>query len=196
MGKRQYKKVRLNRIDNNKEEISELSEDNSKLKPYMATQNLYGESLLFFNTQKLHDKKYRQFYGIGKVFRVVKGEKQDLIYVRFSVLPTAKIRLVVAYDNHARRQVLTLKRGQVCQIYGVSREFTTDFISPETQEKKKVVRLGLYASGILGWYVPTMIDIKRMPINEDLVAPSEKEEEMQDKFEEVLNEFLNDKGDK
>ena len=62
-------------------------------------------------------------------------------------------------------------------------------------KKVKGVRLGLYATAIQGWYVPTMLDIRKLPINEDLVAPTEKEEEIQSTLEDVLNEFLSNNGD-
>lgn len=39
---------------------------------------LYGESLMLFGWQKYHGRSYRPFYGVGVVYRVVKGEKQDL----------------------------------------------------------------------------------------------------------------------
>lgn len=152
-----------------------------------------GESLLFFGKSKLGFKNYRIFYGIGKVYRVVKGDKQDLIYINFSVFGKHNTRLVVAYDNHPRRQVLTLKRGQICHVYGISRYYTTDL--EINGVKKKRVRLGLYACALQGWYVPSMMDIKKMPVNDDLVPPTEKETELQQTFEEVLNEFMSGYGE-
>ena len=151
------------------------------------------ESLMLFSSSLHNNKKYRAFYGIGVVYRVVKGDKQDLIYINFGLFPTHKTRVVVAYDNHARRQTLTLKRGQVCQVYGMCRYYSTDV--EINGIKSKGVRLGLYAKGIQGWYVPTMLDIRKMPTNEDLVAPTEKEEELGKTFEEVLDDFLNDTGE-
>ena len=154
---------------------------------------LFGESLMLFGWQKYHGKKYRPFYGVGVVYRVVKGDKQDLVYIRFGPFNTTKTRLVVVFHNHARRQILTLKRGQCCQVYGVCRYFTTDI--KLNDKDTKGLRLGLYATAIQGWYVPTMLDIRRLPTNEDLVAPTEKEKEIQQTFEDVLNEFLNGNGD-
>ena len=138
-------------------------------------------------------KEYRSFYGIGLVYRVVKGEKFDLVYVRFGTFPNIKTRLVVVYDNHARRQILTLKRGQYCQVYGVCRYFTSE--KEVNGEKLKCIKLGLYAKGISGWYVPTMMDIKKMPINDDLVDPTEKEQEMMNSMEDILDQFMNGTGE-
>ena len=150
------------------------------------------ECLMLFSYSTHNHKRYRPFYGVGIVYRVVKGDKQDLVYINFGLFPTNRTRLVVVYDNHSRRQLLTLKRGQVCHVYGMCRYFTTDV--EVNGVKTKGVRLGLYAKGIQGWYTPTMLDIRRMPPNEDIVAPTEKEEELQQTFEDVLNEFMNGGG--
>lgn len=154
---------------------------------------LFGESLMLFGNQKYRGKNYRPFYGIGIVYRVVKGEKQDLVYIRFGCFPSVKTRLVVIYHNHARRQTLTLKRGQCCHVYGICRRFTTDITL--NGKKTKGVRLALYAIAIQGWYVPSMMDIRKLPTNEDLVDPTEKEKEIQQTFEDVLNEFMTGNGE-
>ena len=154
---------------------------------------LYGESLMLFGWQKYRGKKYRIFNGIGIVYRVVKGEKQDLVYVRFGTFNTTKPRLVVVYHNHARRQILTLKRGQCCRVYGVCRYFTTDI--KLNGKDTKGLKLGLYATAIQGWYVPTMLDIRRTPTNEDIVAPTENEKQYLDNMDDLLNEFMTGNGD-
>ena len=133
------------------------------------------------------------FYGIGTVYRVVKGEKNDLVYINFGIFRDRKTRLVVVYDNHARRQIMTLKRGQICQVYGICRYFATDV--EINGIKATGVKLGLYASGINGWYVPTMFDIRKMPTNEDLVEPTDKEKDLQETLDDVLNDFLTGKED-
>jgi len=156
-------------------------------------EHLQDESLMLFSYSYHNKKRYRLFYGIGKVYRVVRGERQDLIYMNFGIFKDKKTRLVVVFDNHARRQIMTLKRGQVCQVYGLCRYFTTTINLKGIETKG--VRLGLYAYAINGWYVPTVLDIRKMPVNADLVAPTEKEEEIQETFEDVLDEFFNGKGE-
>ena len=180
--------------DSNKKEINK-NNDEPYVKPTLSgtMEHLKDESLMLFSYSMHNHKRYRMFYGIGVVYRVVKGEKQDLLYVNFGIFKEKKTRLVVVYDNHSRRQLLTLKRGQVCQIYGLCRYFTTDIML--NGQKTKGVRLGLYAKGINGWYVPTMLDIRKMPINEDLSDPTEKEEEIQQTLEDVLNEFMTGQGE-
>ena len=154
---------------------------------------LFGESLMLFGTQKFGKKTYRPFYGVGCVYRVVKGEKQDLVYIRFGCFDNVKVRLVVVYHNHARRQLLTLKRGQYCQVYGICRHFKSDIVV--RGKETKGLKLGLYAIAINGWYVPTMIDIRKLPINEDLEEPTEKEQKFEDKMEEILSDLLTGKGE-
>ena len=177
-----------------KKELNINKEESYIAPTYSGTmEHLKDESLMMFSYSLHNKKRYRLFYGIGVVYRVVKGDKQDLIYINFGMFREHKTRLVVAYENHARRQIMTLKRGQVCQVYGVCRYYTTDV--EVNGIKSKGIRLGLYARGILGWYVPTMLDIRRMPVNEDLVDPSEKEKELQKTFEDVLDDFLNNIGD-
>ena len=177
-----------------KEIVKEIPEDTQlKLIQFGNMEYVMGESLMLFGQQKWHGKSYRLFYGVGVVYRVVKGEKADLVYVRFGCFPSTKARLVVVYDNRSRRQTMTLKRGQTCQVYGIARNFRQKLVygSKTTYE----LRLGLYARGINGWYTPTMLDIRKMPINEDVVEPSEKEKETMKSFEEVLNEFMNGNGE-
>ena len=184
----------MNRRKELKKEMGIAKEDSYVVPTFTGTmEHTKDESLMLFSYSMYNKKKYRPFYGIGVVYRVVKGEKFDLIYINFGLFKEHKTRLVVAYENHARRQIMTLKRGQVCQVYGMCRYFTTEV--EVNGVKSKGVRLGLYAKAIQGWYVPTMLDIRKMPTNEDLVAPSEKEEEVQKTFEEVLDDFFNGNGE-
>lgn len=150
---------------------------------------LKGESLALFGSKKYKKRKFRPFWGIGIVYRIVRGDKGDLVYINFGVSKDHKPKLIVCYENIARRQTLTLKRGMVCEVYGMCRYYFTEF---ELNGKKQVgARMGLFARGINGWYTPSVLDVRKMPQNEDIVAPSEKEEELMNTFEDVLNEFLN-----
>lgn len=177
----------------NQELDKELTEPYVKPVAAGTMEYLFGESLMLFGWQKYHGKKYRPFYGIGVVYRVVKGEKQDLVYVRFGPFNTTNTRLIVVYHNHARRQTLTLKRGQCCQVYGVCRYFTTDI--KLNGKDTKGLKLGLYATAIQGWYVPTMLDIRRLPTNEDIVEPTQNEKQYLENMDELLNEFMTGNGD-
>ena len=169
------------------EDLNELNEEEYIVPTFSGQmEHLKDESLMLFSYSVHNKKRYRLFYGIGVVYRVVKGEKQDLVYINFGLFQEHQRRLVVVYENHARRQLLTLKRGQVCHVYGVCRYYKTDV--EVNGYKTKGIKLGLYARAIMGWYVPTAFDLKKMPVNEDVVAASEKEEELIDLLTQLENE--------
>ena len=148
-----------------------------------------NESLMLFGTTNYKNKKVRIFYGIGKVYRVVHGDKFDLVYVNFGLLPSHRVKTVVVYYNHARRQTLLLKRGQVCQIYGLATYYEKTVINKAGHKEDKFA-LFLYAHGFNPWYIPTLKDSRKMPVNEDVVRPSDKEEEYMESLNEVLDQFM------
>lgn len=154
-------------------------------------QSVYGESLVLFGTSTHNGKNYRIFWGIGEVYRITKGEKSDMVYINFGIWKNRRPRLIIIYGNHARRQVLTLKRGQMCQVYGICR-FYKEKVETKAGEKDGI-KMGLFAQNILGWYVPTVMDIKKMPKNEDMVDPTEKEKLAEKRFDDLLDSFLNGK---
>ena len=194
------KALKPNPTNNNKEEISQY-EDESKvglvenIKNAPPIQNIHGETLMLFESARYKGKTYRHFFGIGKVFRVVKGDHQDLVYIRFGALETFRPRLVIVYDNHARRQVLMLKRGNYVELFGLCRVFTKHYVDKTTGEQKKTTKMGLYAIGFNAWYLPTMMDVRKLPTNEDIETPTDYEENKMNELEDVLNEFLTGKGD-
>lgn len=174
-------------------ENAEHEEEQNVLPKTYGVEHIANESIIFFGKAEYKRKSYRMFYGIGYVYRVVKGEKCDLIYINFGMFPNMRPRLVVALDNRARRQTLTLKRGQLCQVYGLCRNYTTYFEYNGEQHKR--VRMGLFARGLNGWYIPTMLEINKMPVNEDVVEISENEKKLEDLFEDVLDSFMNGNGE-
>lgn len=189
--KTKSKPYRNKHPNNNAREIDEANEEEIiKSEPNGYMEHLANEALMLFSDAKYRGKKYRLFYGVGKVYRIARGEKQDYVYINFGIFHTKKPRLVVVYDNQARRQIMTLKRGQVCQVYGLCRYIMSE-VEFNNGQKKFWRRLGLYASAIQGWYVPTMLDIKKMPTNNDIVPQSEKEEDLGETFSSVLDEFMN-----
>lgn len=175
------------------EELKTVNEESILVPTFTQDlEGVAGESILLFGKAKKGRKVYRLFYGLGVVYRVVKGERNDLIYINFGLFSNLNTRLVVAYDNIARRQVLTLKRGHVCQVWGVCSYYNTEFQTKDG-EKRKRLRLGLFAKGIIDWYVPTMMDTRKMPTNEDIEQPTDKEEALQEIFDDILDEFMNGK---
>ena len=153
-------------------------------------EHIKGESIMTFGWEEYNGRKYRQFFAIGKVMRVVKGEKSDLIYMDFG-MPMLKYkhqnRLIIAYNNHARRQTLTLKRGQVAMVYGISRFYKTTKVVKGV--KKTYHDILLYALGFQGWYVPTMIDIKHLPKNEDILVANDEEKKIEEQALDILDLF-------
>ena len=114
-----------------------------------------------------------------------KREIDDLVYINFGVFKEHPRRLVVVHDNHARRQLLTLKRGQICHVYGLCRYFMGKGKKVNGQPTQELKML-LIATGILGWYVPTMVDIKKQGNNNDIVAPTDAENEIADFLGEII----------
>lgn len=106
-----------------------------------------NETILIFDKRDNDGISARPIIGIGKVMRVYKGEKLDLVYMNFGGKYNKKI---VVFHNHARRQVYTLKRGQLATLYGYIRFYT------ENEQTK----YSMYANGFHAWYVPKAFDIK------------------------------------
>lgn len=172
-------------------ELSEISEEDIKFVKNAFMENVLNESLMFYNFGYHNEKRYRLFYGIGKVMNVVKGDKVDLVYMKFGAFDETLVRLVVVYHNHARRQIMTLKRGQYAQVYGLARYFRQK-IERDNKTYMKL-KIGLYAIAMQGWFVPTMLDIKKMPTNEDLIIdPDKNAKHDMEMFESVLDQFLNE----
>jgi len=153
---------------------------------------LEGESLMFYGWEEYKSKKYRLFQGIGIVYRVAHGLNCDYVYINFGITPDHPRKCIVVIDNHSRRQILTLKRGQPCQVYGVAMFYKNKKKTKEGNEYDKL-EISYYAKGIQGWYVPTMIDIKKTPRNEDISEllnfEEEREKEQSNEFVDVLDLF-------
>ena len=143
-------------------------------------EHIRGETLMHFGVCKINKINYRQVWGVGRVRRISKGDKFDLVYISFGI--EHKWKRIIVIDNFARRQIMTLKRGQICQVYGVCRYFTTDVKLKGQQVKGQ--RLGLYAKGIQGWYVPKVMDIINVDPNdvEELTKENESKIDFIDKL--------------
>lgn len=130
--------------------------------------------------RKLIDCEYRQIVGWGKVRRVHKGNDFDIVEIDFM---DHYWRDVIVYDNHARRQINTLKQGQMCMMTGIMK-----FV--RTEKGGKVTRI--FATMLQGQYVPKMIDIKKNPLE---VADDLTQEEIKNAETDYLN-FLDEIGEK
>lgn len=133
------------------------------------------EALLFLGQPKEYkDKNYCLGVGIVKVIQ--KGEEFDLVGMDFG---RGYSRQIFVKLNHARRQIYTLKRGQLAWFFGYLKVYR------EKDGKPKSV---LFAKGFQGWYVPKNMDIKKIDPNE--IDKLEEENESKLNF---IDELL--KGD-
>ena len=147
--------------------------------------------MIFGRHQAAKDLNFRQVMGVGIVRKISHGEKFDLVYMRFGT--TKKIRRILVVDNHARRQILTLKKGSFATFVGYGRIYTIEYTNAQGETKKKPTWV-FWALGFQTWYVPTMVDIKRDSLNEN-----EDIEQMDSDDQElgidILDQFEKSKGE-
>ena len=115
-------------------------------------------------------KDYTMVVGIGHVRKIEKGKDFDIVGMDFG---KGFVREIIVKNNHARRQIYTLKRGQYGWFLGLMKHY----IDQETKQ----ARVQLYAKAFQGWYVPKNMDITKME-PEDITI-----EEMQDQKENQMN---------
>ena len=110
------------------------------------------ETLLFLGTP-LEENEMTIAVGIGLVKTIQKGEDFDLVGMDFG---RGYTREIYVKNNHARRQIYTLKKGQYAWFYGMLKCYK------ENRRKKSC----LYAKAFQGWYVPKNMDIIKVDPNE------------------------------
>ena len=136
----------------------------------------------------LHDERtIGQFRATARVLRISKGDNFDVMTVQLGL--TKKSREIIVTNNHARRQLLTCKRGEFAEIFGecriVARKNSAGYTYKEWQ---------LFAWAIQGWYVPKMFDVRKR--EEDIANGLEEEEtlpmseEQKDYYKDVVEEIL------
>lgn len=127
----------------------------------------YGEDLEFLGG---HDKgRATMFKGMLLPFSIEHGENFDILEGKFGL--SGRRRQIIVSHNQARRQLLTVKIGQYCEVFGEARLYRKEVTKPDG----KVVHptfWGLYAMAINGWYVPRMFDVKKR--EEDIASGEEK----------------------
>ena len=121
---------------------------------HFPVSTLSNEPCLF--TTGYH-KSLTQFFGWGKVWKIEHGEKFDIVCIQFGF--DRKIRDVVVFDNHARRQILTLKKGQYCLCGGQAKMYLRS--SDDSPNAKRFKQWTFIAYMLQGMFVPTMFDVKK-----------------------------------
>ena len=110
------------------------------------------ETLLFLGTP-LEENDMTICVGIGLVKTLQKGQDFDLVGMDFG---RGYIREIYVKNNHARRQIYTLKKGQYAWFYGYMKCYKI----------KGHYKSSLYAKAFQGWYVPKTMDIVKVDPSE------------------------------
>ena len=126
---------------------------------------------ILFGRQIVNHRTYRGFWGVGKVVKISKGDKLDIVLVKFG----NRLQNVIASYNHPRRQVMTLKKGNLVTIYGV---MGVSLITTNDKDGKphRHLKRSIYAWGLMNWYVPMVADLRAIgkgdtePLDEGLEA--------------------------
>lgn len=137
------------------------------------------------------------FSGDMVVVKIVRGEKFDIIYGSFNIFPS-KIREIIFADSFARRQLITVKRGQFVHIVGEGRLYTKEVEYKDKDgnlAKRKIPYWQLFSYCNSGYYVPKAYDIKKfnkeVDDGEEINYIDNMQEEEQKKFESAIDEILN-----
>lgn len=133
-----------------------------------------SETLFLFGIDS-RNTKYRWCLGVGRVCKIQQGENFDLVYINFG---RKYAREIIVQYNHARRQLLTLKCGQLATFYGKLKIIT--------EEGKNYPTMIFYAIGLQAWYVPKAMDIKRMDLETYERIQMEEEKSMLNLIDELI----------
>ncbi len=130
---------------------------------------------------------FRWCMGVGTCTKIIKGNDFDLCYINFG---RSYGREIIVRDNHARRQLLTLKRGHLTSFIGKFNIYT---------DKKDRLRVIFYAIGFQDWYLPIAADFKQLKKDSkttDFFDSQLSLEEETDYSQFIDNLIKQDKGDK
>ena len=132
-----------------------------------------SETLFIFGIDSANTK-YRWCLGVGRVCKIQQGESFDLLYLNFG---RKYAREIIVQYNHARRQLLTLKKGQLATFYGKFKLY---------KNEQGQTRTVFYAIGLQAWYVPKAMDIKAIDTDAFDKIEKEQEKEMLEKIDRLL----------
>ena len=155
---------------------------------YLECVSKHNESIMLM---PMSAGKFAHFVGWGFVVKVQRGTEFDVVRINFGK-EGKKPRDIVVYENHARRQILTLKRGSVVEVFGKG------LVVVETNPQGiKYRQWKLMAYGFNLWYVPTAHDFKKMTTDDEVLEQVEPlTEETEKHFTDLLDKmFDSKKGD-
>lgn len=132
-----------------------------------------SETLFIFGVDS-KNTNYRWCLGVGRVCKIKQGESFDILYLNFG---RKYAREILVQYNHARRQLLTLKVGQLATFYGKFKFYNDE------QGRKHTV---LYAIGLQAWYVPKAMDIKQIDLDAYEKVQLEEEKSMINLIDELI----------
>lgn len=135
-----------------------------------------NESLILFGKAE-YEQRYCLCLGVGRVCSIKTGEKFDWVRINFG---RKYSRNIVVKNNHARRQIYTLKKGQIAWFYG--------YYATYTNEQGKLESV-LYAIAFQGWFVPKMFDIRKI----DTDLPQEISEQEQEEMQSLITDLFDKK---
>ena len=134
--------------------------------------NSLYESLIYLG-QPMNDKDRIFCLGVGLVKFIEKGKEFDIVGMDFG---KGFCRHIYVKHNHARRQIYTLKRGQLGWFYGFMKIWHDKEGKPNTS---------YFAKGFQGWYVPKNMDIMRVD-TDDFEEMSQENESKLDFIDNLL----------
>ena len=119
----------------------------------MFTMCRKGESIIYFG-RIAKNQTMQVCFGIGEVIDIQIGNKFDLITMNFGLHYN---RQVFVKWNDARKQILTLKKGEYATFFG----FRKDYYRPKKKDEKyQKAEVYFFAKQLQGWYVPKAMNRK------------------------------------
>lgn len=135
-----------------------------------------------------------QFFGPCKVWKIEKGDKFDIIQLQFGL--DRKIRDVLVFNNHARRQLLMCKKGYWILAFGEIKMYKRE--NPNNP-KQNYRQWQYFAYALWSTGVPLMFDVRKheKEVEEGIEKNEfvELNENREQYYDNIVNEIFGDKID-
>ena len=141
-----------------------------------------GESIIYFG--RLSKNNTMQVcFGFGQVIDIQIGNNFDLITMNFGLHYN---RQIIVKWNDARKQILTLKKGEYAQFFGFRKDY---YRTKKKDEKFQRADVYFFAKQLQGWYVPKTMNRKSYDPKEVEKLTQENESKI-DFIEKLVREEL------